>query len=64
MCMEKYIQQIRFHLPLFALTLFHTSQKPPQVSVIFFLRIKGFLFEIWHKNEEMESACEDVTADL
>ncbi len=27
------IQQMRFHLPLFTLTLIRTSQKPPQVSV-------------------------------
>ncbi len=78
MCMEKYIQQIHFHLPLFTLTLFHTSQKPPQVSVNFFLRkLRDFFFFLAfpslvsdailqnvHTNEEMETACEDVTADL
>ncbi len=46
MRLEEFIREIHFHLPLFALTLFRTSQKPPQASVKTFLRIKGFLFEI------------------
>ncbi len=29
--------QNAFHLPLFTLTLFRTSQKPPHASIIFFL---------------------------
>ncbi len=28
-----FIRQMHFYLALFALTLFHTSQNPPQVSV-------------------------------
>ncbi len=47
MHMEESTWQMRFHLPLFALTLFCTSQKPPQATVKTFLRIKGFLFKIW-----------------
>ncbi len=30
---EEFIRKLHFHLPLFALTLFHTSQKPLQASV-------------------------------
>lgn len=30
---SKFIRQMRFHLPLFALTLLRTSQKPPQACV-------------------------------
>ncbi len=41
---EELICEICFHLPLFALTLFHTIQKTPQSSVKTFLRIKGFFF--------------------
>ncbi len=37
--------QNAFPLPLLALTLFRTSQKPPQASIKL-LRIKGFLFEM------------------
>ncbi len=48
MRLEEFIHKMHFHLPLFTLTLFRTSQKPPQASVKTFLRIKGFLFEIWH----------------
>ncbi len=42
MCLEEFIRQMHFHLPLFALTLFRTSQKLPQASIIFFLRIKEY----------------------
>ncbi len=42
----------------------HKSKTTSSERKNFFAKIKGFLFEIWHKNEEMESACEDVTADL
>ncbi len=44
MRLEEFIRKMHFHLPLFALTLFCTSQKPPQASVKTFLQIKGFLF--------------------
>ncbi len=44
---EEFIRKVHFHLPLYALTLFRTSQKPPQASVKTYLRIKIFLFEIW-----------------
>ncbi len=47
MRLEEFIHKMHFHLPLFALTLFRTSQKPPQASIKTFLRIKGFLLEIW-----------------
>ncbi len=47
MRLEEFICKMYFHLPLFALTLFRTSQKPPQTSIKTFLRIKGFLVEIW-----------------
>ncbi len=47
MRLEEFIRKMHFHLPLFALTLFRTSQKPPRANVKTFLRIKGFLFEIW-----------------
>ncbi len=40
---EEFIRKMRFHLPLFAQTLFRTSQKPPQANVKTFL-IKEFLF--------------------
>ncbi len=46
MSLAEFICKMHFHLPLFTLTLFRTSQKPPQASVNTFLRIKGFLFEI------------------
>ncbi len=42
MRLEEFIRKMRFPLPLFALTLFCTSQKPPQASVKTFLQIKGF----------------------
>ncbi len=45
--LEEFIRKVHFHLPLYALTLFRTSQKPPQASVKTYLRIKIFLFEIW-----------------
>ncbi len=45
--LEEFIRKMHFHLPLFTLTLFRTSQKPPHASIIFFWQIKGFLFEIW-----------------
>ncbi len=41
-CLEEFIRKMCFHLPLFALTIFRTSQKPPQARVKTFLRIKGF----------------------
>ncbi len=41
---EQFIRQVHFHLSLFALTLFHTRQKRPQVKIPFFLWIKGFFF--------------------
>ncbi len=47
MRLGEFIRKMHFHLPLFALILFRTSQKLPQASVKRFLRIKGFLFEIW-----------------
>ncbi len=40
--MDEFIRQIYLHLPLFALTIFLTSQKPPQVSVKTFWWIKFF----------------------
>ncbi len=33
--MEEFIHKMRFHLPLSALTIFRTNQKPPQVSLLF-----------------------------
>ncbi len=48
MRLEEFICRMHFHLPLFASTLFCTSQKLPQASVFFFLQIKGFLFKILH----------------
>ncbi len=33
MRLEEFIRKMHFHLPLFTLTLFRTSQEPPQVSV-------------------------------
>ncbi len=42
MRLEEVIRKMHFHLPLFELTLFRTSQKPPQASVNTFLRIMAF----------------------
>ncbi len=39
--------QNAFLSPIIRINPFCTSQKPPQASVKTFLRIKGFLFEIW-----------------
>ncbi len=44
MRMEEFIHEMRFHLPLFALTIFPTNQKPPQASVKTFLQINWFFF--------------------
>lgn len=44
---SEFIWQMRFHLRLFTLTLFRTSQEPPQAIANTFLRIKGLIvFEI------------------
>ncbi len=41
---EEFIWQVHFHLSLFALTLFHTRQKPPQVKIKKCLWIKLYFF--------------------
>ncbi len=56
MRLEECIHKMHFHLPLLALTLFRTSQKPPQVSVKTFLQIKGFLFEIWRFHHSFDTS--------
>ncbi len=40
--LEELIHKMRFHLPLFTLTLFRTSQKSPQASVKVFCKLKIF----------------------
>ncbi len=51
------IRKMHFHLPLFVLTLFRTSQKPPQASVKRLLLIKEFLFEIWRFTRITRFSC-------
>lgn len=47
MCNEEFIAQM-CSIPLFTLIIFHTNQKPPQASLIFFCELKDFFFsEIW-----------------
>jgi len=46
MRIEEFTWQMRFHLPLLALTLFCISQKPPQATAKAFWQIKGFLLKI------------------
>ncbi len=48
MRLEEFIRKMRFHLPLFALTLFRTSQKKSKV--------KGFLFKIWRFHHSQGTA--------
>jgi len=58
------IRQKCFHLPLFTLTFFRTSQKPPQVSVKLFSELRDFfskslvseaILQNAHKNRVMET---------
>ncbi len=42
MGLGEFIRKMHFHLPLFTLTIFRTSQKPPQASVKIIWELRDF----------------------